>query len=41
MPEKASSQDFPPRGRYVAGCDPYDDDESGTLSLFSGYILDL
>lgn len=30
-----------PWGRYIAGCDPYDDDESGTLSLFSFYILDL
>lgn len=30
-----------PRGRYVAGCDPYDDDESGTLSIFVGYIMDL
>jgi predicted small metal-binding protein len=30
-----------PWGRYVSGCDPYDDDESGTLSLLSCYILDL
>lgn len=30
-----------PWGRYIAGADPYDDDHSETLSLFSGIILDL
>ena len=30
-----------PRGRYIAGIDPYDDDASQTLSLGSIYILDL
>lgn len=29
-----------PRGRYLAGCDPYDDDESQTNSLGSLFILD-
>lgn len=28
-------------GRYIAGCDPIDDDTSTTLSLVSIYILDL
>lgn len=28
-------------GRYIAGCDPYDDDSSETLSLGSIHILDL
>lgn len=31
----------PQRGRYVAGCDPYDDDSSNTVSLGSILILDL
>lgn len=35
------SSGIPPRGRYIAGLDPIDDDESTTLSLFSLYILDL
>jgi hypothetical protein len=30
-----------PRGRYIAGIDPYDDDASQTLSLGSIYIVDL
>lgn len=30
-----------PRGRYIAGSDPYDDDVSQTLSLGSIFILDL
>ena len=30
-----------PWGRYIAGCDPYDDDASNTLSLMSLFILDL
>jgi hypothetical protein len=29
-----------PFGRYIAGCDPYDDDESTTNSLGSVFILD-
>ena len=28
-------------GRYIAGCDPIDDDTSNTLSLVSIYVLDL
>jgi hypothetical protein len=28
------------RGRYIAGCDPYDDDESSTNSLGSLFIMD-
>ncbi len=27
--------------RYISGCDPYDDDESNTMSLGSVYVLDL
>ena len=27
--------------RYILGCDPYDDDESNTMSLGSVYVLDL
>ena len=30
-----------PFGRYIAGMDPYDDDESNTVSLGSLFILDL
>lgn len=30
-----------PRGRYIAGCDPYDDDESQTNSLGSLFVLDV
>lgn len=30
-----------PRGRYIAGCDPYDDDESTTNSLGSLFVLDV
>ena len=40
MPIKDSSGRVP-RGRYIAGIDPYDDDESSTTSLGSIYILDL
>ena len=40
LPIKDSSGKVP-RGRYIAGIDPYDDDASGTLSLGSIYILDL
>lgn len=40
MPEKdASGKVF--SGRYIAGCDPYDDDSSETMSLGSFFILDL
>ena len=40
MPEKdASGKVF--NGRYIAGCDPYDDDSSETMSLGSFFILDL
>ena len=40
MPEKdASGKVF--NGRYVAGCDPYDDDSSETMSLGSFFVLDL
>jgi hypothetical protein len=40
MPQKDSSGKVP-RGRYIAGSDPYDDDSSSTLSLGSILILDL
>ena len=40
MPVKDSSGRVP-WGRYIAGCDPYDDDASDTLSLMSMFILDL
>lgn len=40
MPIKDSSGRVP-WGRYIAGADVYDDDSSGTLSLFSMFILDL
>ena len=30
-----------PWGRYIAGCDPYDDDISDTMSLGAVYVLDL
>ena len=31
----------PMSGRYIAGCDPYDDDTSETMSLGSFFVLDL
>lgn len=40
MPVKNRAGQIPP-GRYIAGCDPYDDDYSETTSLFSLHILDL
>ena len=40
MPEKSSSGKVLD-GRYIAGIDPYDDDESDTLSLGSIFVLDL
>ena len=40
LPEKdASGKVF--SGRYIAGCDPYDDDSADTMSLGSIFILDL
>ena len=40
MPEKdGSGKVF--SGRYIAGCDPYDDDSADTMSLGSIHILDL
>lgn len=40
LPVKDSSGSVP-RGRYIGGLDPYDDDMSNTMSLGSLYILDL
>jgi hypothetical protein len=40
MPEKDSSGKVF-SGRYIAGCDPYDDDSAETMSLGSFFILDL
>ena len=40
MPDKSSSGKVLD-GRYIAGIDPYDDDESDTLSLGSIFVLDL
>lgn len=40
MPEKSSGGKVLD-GRYIAGIDPYDDDESDTLSLGSIFVLDL
>ena len=40
LPEKdKSGKVF--NNRYILGCDPYDDDESNTMSLGSVYVLDL
>lgn len=40
LPEKdKSGRVF--NNRYILGCDPYDDDESNTMSLGSVYVLDL
>ena len=40
MPEKdSSSKVF--SGRYIAGCDPYDDDVADTMSLGSFFVFDL
>ena len=39
MPEKKDGKPIP--GRYIGGIDPIDNDQSGTLSLVSGFILDL
>ena len=40
MPEKDSSGKVF-NGRYIAGCDPYDDDVADTMSLGSMFIMDL
>lgn len=40
MPVKGSDGKVP-WGRYIAGCDPYDDDVSDTMSLGAIYVLDL
>ena len=41
LPEIDKNTDKPYNGRYIAGCDPYDDDASNTMSLGSIFILDL
>ena len=41
MPEIDKNTGKPYNGRYIAGCDPYDDDSSNTMSLGSIFILDL
>ena len=41
MPEIDKSTGKPYGNRYILGCDPYDDDESNTMSLGSVFVLDL
>lgn len=41
LPEIDKNTGKPFNGRYIAGCDPYDDDSSNTLSLGSIFIMDL
>jgi hypothetical protein len=41
MPEIDRSTGKPYNGRYILGCDPYDDDASNTMSLGSVFVLDL
>lgn len=41
MPEKNPHTGKVCAGRYIIGCDPYDDDSSTTTSLGSYYVLDL
>lgn len=41
MPEKSPETGRPYSNRYIAGIDPYDDDESETMSLGSIFVLDL
>lgn len=41
MPEIDKGTGKPYNGRYIAGCDPYDDDAANTMSLGSVFILDL
>lgn len=41
MPEIDKKTDKAYNARYILGCDPYDDDESNTMSLGSVWVLDL
>lgn len=41
LPEIDKNSGKPYNGRYIAGLDPYDDDEANTMSLGSIFILDL
>ena len=41
LPEIDKNTGKPYNGRYIAGCDPYDDDAANTMSLGSIFILDL
>lgn len=41
MPEIDKNTNKPYNGRYILGADPYDDDESNTMSLGSIFVLDL
>lgn len=43
MPQKISTDEglVIPQGRYIASCDPVDDDSSETASLQSAFVLDL
>lgn len=41
MPEIDRNTDKPYNDRYILGADPYDDDESNTMSLGSIFVLDL
>ena len=41
LPEIDKSTGKPFNGRYILGCDPYDDDVSNTMSLGSVFVLDL
>jgi hypothetical protein len=41
LPEMDKNTEKPFNGRYILGCDPYDDDASNTMSLGSVFVLDL
>lgn len=41
LPEIDKTTGRPFNGRYILGCDPYDDDASNTMSLGSVFVLDL
>lgn len=41
LPEIDRATGRPFNGRYILGCDPYDDDASNTMSLGSVFVLDL
>lgn len=41
LPEIDRSTGKPFNGRYILGCDPYDDDAANTMSLGSVFVLDL